>query len=42
MSALLMAGRALLFTDSLTFTAPGLDIGYLSSAVVEARTAAFQ
>jgi hypothetical protein len=42
MSGILLLGRAPLLADNLTFTAPGLDIGYLTSAVFNGTTAEFR
>ncbi|MBZ5726840.1 MAG: beta-propeller fold lactonase family protein [Acidobacteriia bacterium] len=41
-SGVLMASRSQLLTDSLKFTATGLDLGYLTYAVFNATTVAFQ
>jgi len=42
MSGFLMAGRAPLLTDSLKFTATGLDIGYLTLAVMNGTLVSFR
>jgi uncharacterized protein (TIGR03437 family) len=41
-SGMLLVGRVPLLTDSLKFTAPGLDIGYLTYAVFTGTTATFR